>query len=126
MLYSEFMSGTKCRDTEHNYSVFKSLEQIYMNDDKLSKETIYKAGKLLVDNSLTEEQERENAKIMAEIEELTEEIETFKKYLYIFKSIESVADADELDYYKGKVKLYAWGIKDNQEIIKNLKEQLHK
>ena len=59
-MYSEFIKGTGCKQTENNYKVFCNLEQMYMNTD-MSKEEIYEYGKKLVDNSKTvEEIEFEN------------------------------------------------------------------
>ena len=55
MMYCEFVAGTGCKDTPHNYKVFEDLEVMYMNSD-LSKEQIYEYGKKLVDNSKTEKE----------------------------------------------------------------------
>jgi protein subunit release factor A len=51
MLYSEFLEGTKCRDNETNYKIYKQLELIYMSDDSMTKADVYEYGKKLVDNS---------------------------------------------------------------------------
>lgn len=67
MLWSEFVEGTGCKDTEHNYNVYKELELIYMNTD-CTKAHIYEMGKKLVDNSKTEEQiEKEARRKIAEL-----------------------------------------------------------
>lgn len=58
MLFSEFMEGTKCKNNEHNREVYKALEAVYMDRDDITKETVYKAGKLLVDNRPSEEEIR--------------------------------------------------------------------
>ncbi len=49
MLYSEFVTGTGCKDNEYNYQVYRDLEILYMHSDKSHFE-IYEMGKKLVDN----------------------------------------------------------------------------
>jgi hypothetical protein len=73
MLYSEFIEGTGCKDSEHNYKVYKDLEIMYMNSD-MTKAEIYEYGKKLVDNSKSEEQLKLEAEIKAEIKELKEQL----------------------------------------------------
>ena len=85
MLYSEFVQGTGCRETDNNYRVYKELELIYMNTD-CTKEHIYEMGKKLVDNSKTEEEIAQEEKYKREIENEKERIEACK---------------DFVDYYKG-------------------------
>ncbi len=53
MLYSEFVEGTGCKDTEYNHKIYKRLELMYMADDSITKQEIYEYGKKLVDNSKT-------------------------------------------------------------------------
>lgn len=53
MLYSEFIEGTGCKSSAHNFKVFQDLEAMYMNS-QLSKEQIYEYGKKLVDNNIKE------------------------------------------------------------------------
>ena len=77
MMYSEFVEGTGCRETDHNYQVYKELEIIYMNTD-CTKEHIYEMGKKLVDNSKSEAE----LKVEAEIKE---KIEACKKQIAIYK-----------------------------------------
>ena len=67
MMYSEFVKGTGCKQTEHNYKVFCDLEIMYMNSD-LTKEEIYEYGKKLVDNSKTLEEIALENEIKADIE----------------------------------------------------------
>lgn len=80
MLYNEFIQGTGCRETDHNYQVYKELEIIYMNTD-CTKEHIYEMGKKLVDNSKTEKELELERQINEEIEEHKAEIERYKKML---------------------------------------------
>lgn len=72
-MWNEFIAGTGCRDTEHNYKVYKDLETMYMNSD-LTKEDIYSYGIRLVDNSLTSAEIEHNERINAEIIELKAQV----------------------------------------------------
>ena len=71
MLYSEFIEGTGCKDTEKNYKVYKDLEIMYMNSN-MSKSEIYEYGKKLVDNSKTEKELQLEQKIKEQITECKE------------------------------------------------------
>lgn len=53
MLYSEFIEGTGCKASMHNFKVFQNLEVMY-NNSNLTKEQIYEYGKKLVDNNIKE------------------------------------------------------------------------
>ena len=55
MLWCEFIDGTGCKISEHNYQVYKDLEIMYINSD-MTKNQVYEYGKKLVDNSKTPEQ----------------------------------------------------------------------
>lgn len=68
MLYSEFVENVGCRDNKHNYTLYRRLELIYMNDDTITKPEIYEMGRKLMDNSKTEEELELESKIKAEIE----------------------------------------------------------
>jgi len=74
MLYSEFVKGTQCRDTEHNYRIYKDLEVMYMNSN-LTKAEIYEYGKKLVDNSKPKEQIEFEETLLAEKKRLNQEID---------------------------------------------------
>ena len=80
MLYSELVAGTGCRETDHNYQVYKELEIIYMNTD-CTKEHIYEMGRKLVDNSKTEAELKIEAEIKEEIEAHKEEISKYKEWV---------------------------------------------
>lgn len=83
MLYKEFLTGTGCRDNEHNYRIFENLNAMYMNTD-MSKEEIYSYGNKLVNN--------DKSKKELELEkQANEHIEKIKKYIEYLK--------EELDKY---------------------------
>lgn len=87
MLYSEFIKGTGCRDSEENYKIYKDLEVMYMNSD-LSKKQIYEYGKKLVDDSkpqsaidIENDMKEKIAEQKGYIEEHEKEIERYKSML---------------------------------------------
>ena len=112
MLFSEFVEGTGCRETDHNYKVYKELEIIYMNTD-CTKEHIYEMGKKLVDNSKTEEELELEAKIKAEIKEYREEKKYYENRI---KAVQAMlvdeADPEWIKEYKRMLKLYRGYVKD--------------
>jgi hypothetical protein len=108
MLYDEFVAGTGCRESDYNYQIYKELEIIYMNTD-CTKEHIYEMGKKLVDNSKTEAEIEFENKINAEIADLKNQLEDFKKELDRCTGFykENKKDAfwkKEVDWYKQMVK----------------------
>lgn len=58
MTYEEFLKGTNCKRSTHNYGVFEAVEALYMLSEDMSKEEAYKLGKRFIDNSPTEEERR--------------------------------------------------------------------
>lgn len=84
MLWREFMSGTGCKDTPHNYRVYKDLEVLYMNSAK-TKEQIYEYGRKLVDNSITELEQRQIDELRQRIAKHKETLESLKKELESYK-----------------------------------------
>ncbi len=78
MLYSEFITGTGCKDNEHNYQVYRNLEIMYMNSE-MTKAQIYEYGKKLVDNSKSEKQIQIENEIKSEIEALKSEIDYHRR-----------------------------------------------
>lgn len=78
MLYGEFVEGTGCRETQHNYEVYKRVEMFYMMDESMTKEEAYDIGKMWVDNSLTDEEISHNNEVYAEIEEWEDSIRRHK------------------------------------------------
>lgn len=77
MLYSEFLEGTKARDNEHNYHVYKTLEGLYMDSDTATKEDVYKAAKPFLNNEDTAEQKAIKAEIEKQIAESKDSIEFY-------------------------------------------------
>lgn len=112
MLYDEFIEGTKCKDNEHNYKVYKNLEIMYMNSN-MSKAEIYEYGKKLVDNSKSE-------KMTAFENEIKNKIEEHKKYIQQYKNnIEWENGCYEPN--KNVIKYYKDAIKYSRQEIKKLK-----
>lgn len=73
MMYSEFVNGTGCKQTAHNYAIFQHLEIMYMNSD-LTKQEIYEYGKKLVDNRKTDEEIEFERQTKERIKELQEQV----------------------------------------------------
>ena len=127
MLWSEFLQGTKCKDTEYNYKVYKQLEALYMINDKLSKEDIYKTGKMLVDNAETEKEKEARQEIENKIDNYTQwinennkAIETIKELIardtyYINAGVGGDIEKANIKYWNTEIKRYK---KDNS-IYKN-------
>lgn len=111
MLFSEFMEGTGCKNNDHNRDVYKALESIYMDRDDITKETIYKAGKLLVDNSPSEEEIRTRNQIIDQYNELVEDAKNWedqatsaKYYAMLYRESDfdySRIQAEDAKRYKG-------------------------
>lgn len=53
MLFSEFVENVGCKESAHNFKVYKDLEVMYNNSD-LTKDQIYEYGKKLVNNDVKE------------------------------------------------------------------------
>lgn len=94
MLYSEFVQGTGCRETDNNYRVYKELELIYMNTD-CTKEHIYEMGKKLVDNSKTEEEIALENQYKEEIASLKRDIEIHKDFVKYYTAMAEQSEWDE-------------------------------
>lgn len=78
MLYSEFIEGTHCKETEYNFKVYRNLEVMYMNTD-MSKEEIYEYGKKLVDNSKTPAQLKLEEELKKDLEREKESLKNYKE-----------------------------------------------
>lgn len=135
MLYNEFIENTNCKDTEYNYKVYKSLEVLYMDNDKLTKEDIYKVGKKLVDNSLTEEEETtiENAnfEISMYTKWIEEENETIKHLVDLIERHTYYIDfcnlsAAEIKEEKEDIKYWTSAIKERKKNIRRYKADITK
>ena len=124
MLWNEFIEGTGCKDTEKNYEVYKNLEIMYMNSD-MSKAEIYEYGKKLVDNSKSEKEIEFENEIKAEIADLKEEIESWKRGMeYAVDSLnywKQDGDKEMIRRYKDSVACYKSEIKEMKARINSLK-----
>lgn len=133
MLWSEFIQGTKCKDTEYNYKVYKQLESLYMINDNLSKEDIYKTGRMLVDNAETETEKKLREEIenninlyTGYIKEDAETIERLKELIerdteYIKAGIGDDTEKNNILWWKKEIKKYNHNIKLWRYQIKLLK-----
>ncbi len=122
MLYNEFIEGTGCKDSEHNYNVYKELEIIYMNTD-CSKAHIYEMGKKLVDNSKSEAELKVEAEVKTEIVELKELIKTRKENIErcMMYLKETDCTKSEIRWLKDDIKRYKENIKHYRNRIAALK-----
>lgn len=124
MMYSEFVAGTGCRETNHNYQVYKELEIIYMNTD-CTKEHIYEMGKKLVDNSKTEAELKFEAEIKAEIELHNNEIIRYKGYIsddeFYLNYWKEQGDKDMIKMYRNRINFSKDEIKIHRNKIRELK-----
>lgn len=121
MLFSEFVEGTGCRETDSNYRVYKELEIIYMNTD-CTKEHIYEMGKKLVDNSKTEEELRIEAEIKAEIETCKTDIKENKKWLeYYIQMAAMWKDEGDKEMEKSQKRM----AKIHRDEIKRLRDRMY-
>lgn len=118
MLWNEFKQGTKCKESDKNYSIYKSLEVLYMKYD-YSKEDIYKVGRLLVDNSETEAEK-------AYREQVEKQIETEKEDLrYYSDRIETLSLFCRLDTTtQGEAKEFKNSIKEYKQMVKRSKQRI--
>lgn len=127
MLWNEFVEGTKCKDTEYNYSVYKNLEELYMNNDKLTKEDIYKVGKQLVDNSPTEKEIEFKNHILNEIAIMESDIVIYERdidrYEWYIHGVET-NDVYTAENKKFWIKDYKYQIKWRKEEIKKMKQKI--
>lgn len=116
MLYSEFIQGTKCKDTTYNYYVYQDLEVLYMNSN-ISKEKIYEYGKKLVDNSLTLHE-------LKLIEEIKDKINILQSLIDECKSVlchEYLYTQSYIKLIKGDMKHARWQIAQYKKMIKEIK-----
>ena len=126
MLWNEFIEGTKCKDTEYNYSVYKNLEELYMNNDKLTKEDIYKVGKQLVDNSPTKKEiefqnyiSNEIAIMESDIAFYERDIDRYEWYIHEIETIDYTAENKKI-----WINDYKYQIKWRKEEIKKMKQKI--
>lgn len=104
MLYSEFLSGTGCRDNEKNYTVYKRVEQIYNNDNNMTHEEAYEIAKMWIDNSLTEEEEAHNNDVHKQLSEIQSDCDYWKQQIRNAKAtIKSLKE--EITRYQEYIKI---------------------
>lgn len=136
MLYSEFIDNVKCKDTEYNYKVYKQLESLYMDNDTITKDAVYNAGKLLVDNSETETEKKLRKEIESNItlykgyiKDDSETIERLKALIerdteYINAGIGDETEKNNIIWWKKEIKKYNHNIKLWKNQIKLLKTMI--
>lgn len=127
MLYSEFAEATGCRDTVHNYKVYKDLEIMYMNST-MSKEDIYKYGKKLVDNSLTAAEKESQKQIKQRIKDYNDQIrknnDDIRAYTEMKKYCRETFDLEMEAFYKHLISCRKAENKDFRNRIRNGKRLL--
>lgn len=117
MLYSEFVKGTGCKETEYNYEVYKDLEIMYMNSN-MSKEKIYEYGKKLVDNSKTEKEIALEEEVKGKIKARKECIKENNKDIKAWKTMLEV----EEDHYW--IENWKYHIKVTKQANKRLRTEI--
>lgn len=124
MLYSEFVAGTGCRETDHNYQVYKELEIIYMNTD-CTKEHIYEMGRKLVDNSKTEAELKLEAEIKEKIEAHKDEITKYNAWIKQNEKLlgywKERMDKEMIAFYRNPIKSWKQEIRYHKNQIDALK-----
>lgn len=135
MLYEEFLKGTGCKNTDYNYKVYKNLEELYINNESLTKTDVYEVGKKLIDNSLTEEEKKTLADIEEKINNLDGQIKEWKcniiflnelierhtQYLEIETEEEKKEERKNLKYWKDQKRMYKNWIKEDKADINKYK-----
>lgn len=127
MLWSEFLKGTNCKDTDYNYKVYKSLEEIYMINDSLTKEYIYTIGKQLVDNSPTKEETELENRIKSNIADYESEIAIYERDIDRYECyIDGITTSAMYTAVQKKeyTKDYKYQIKWRKEEIKRMKNKI--
>ena len=118
MLWSEFQEGTGCKDTSFNYSVYKDLEILYMNSDK-TKSEIYDYGKKLVDNSITEQEQRQIDELKQHIETHKETLKSLKEFLEHYKCLDM---KDMVKYTRNSINVEKDKIRNLKEILRGIEQ----
>lgn len=118
MLYSEFIEGTGCKQSDYNYKVYRDLEIMYMNSD-LSKQEIYEYGKKLVDNSKSPEQIAYENNLKAQIADLKEQLKGFVAEANRYMEFHKEQPGDT--YWKGQAVWQRQLARDTRRRINDLK-----
>lgn len=101
MLYSEFVSGTGCRENAYNYDVYMKLDALYMNSD-ISKEDVYAFAKKIVDNSETEDEKQIRTNLEAELKAIENDISYFTERKNFYKEV--MQDNETAKFLSRKIK----------------------
>lgn len=117
MLYSEFLENTKARDNEYNYQVYKNLEALYMENDNMTKQDVYKAAETLINNEPSEEVKELISKAEKEINESAEVIAHYRDRIETMKYYITISSAEEIKAYKESIREYRKAIKREQAWI---------
>lgn len=117
MLYSEFVTGTGCKDNEHNYKVYKDLEIMYMNSD-MSKAEVYEYGKKLVDNSKSKEQIEFEEQIKAEIEDYKRQLAWYKEDVKRYREYIKISETKE------EKRMWRDSMNDSKGFVKECKSRI--
>ena len=124
MLYSEFIEGTGCKDSQKNYEVYRNLEIMYMNSD-MSKQEIYEYGMKLVDNSKSEAELEAERQIQNEIADLKEKIaECKEKIMHCKDEISMDERSIEIEYSDESKQYWKRDIKWLKEIIRRERQTI--
>ena len=121
MLWNEFIEGTNCKDNDYNYKVYKNLEELYMANDSLTKEDIYKAGKKLVDNSKSQTEIEFENKLQKEVNKLREANESYEKEIEMYKGFIEYWPNEDHKEWKYQINWRRNNITRNKNKIKEYK-----
>ena len=124
MMWSEFIEGTGCKDTQHNYEVFRNLEILYTNSE-MTKAQIYEYGKKLVDNSKTEQETEVEGVIRDTIKILRNSVNwsQFEIRQYAGFLLKECTPADT-KYYQARIDEEKTRIKDLESRIRLLRASI--
>lgn len=122
MLYSEFLEGTKARDNEHNYHVYKTLEGLYM-DSNASKEEVYKAAKPFLNNEDTEEQKAFKAELNRQMATAEDNIRFYQTRIEVETNYINCLSLSkkEIEASKATIRSYKAQIRAEKRVIERLK-----
>ena len=121
MLYSEFVENVGCRENAYNYKVYKALESLYMENDNLTKEDIYKTAKNLVNNSKSQEQIDFEYQMNERIKAYNADIAFYEERISITERFIEISTEEEIKEYKRDIKIYKQEIKKCKQEINKIK-----
>ncbi len=119
MLYSEFLEGTKSSASEYNYKVFENLNNIYMENEEITKSEIYEIGKKLVrEPELSKTTIELIANAQNEIKQSESSITYYKDRIETMKLYIEISTPEEIKAYKQSIKNYKEQIRKETAWIK--------